>query len=46
LFIALQLLRFGHVHDLALILFSLLDVIVIVLAVHEYRLLRKHLPTH
>jgi uncharacterized membrane protein len=46
LFIALQLLRFSHVHDPALILFSLLDVLVIILAVHEYRLLRKHLPTH
>ena len=46
LFIALQLIRFAHVHDPGLIVFSVLDVIVIALAVHEYRLLRKHLPTH
>ena len=46
LFIALQLIRFAHVHDPGLIVFSILDVIVIALAVHEYRLLRKHLPTH
>ena len=46
LFIALQLFRFAHVHDPALIVFSILDVIVIALALHEYRLLRKHLPTH
>jgi uncharacterized membrane protein len=46
LFIVLQLFRFTHVHDPGLILFSILDVIVIALAVHEYRLLRKHLPTH
>ena len=46
LFIALQLFRFAHVHDPGLILFSILAVIVITLAVHEYRLLRKHLPTH
>ena len=46
LFILLQMYRFTHVHDPGLILFSILDVIVIALAVHEYRLLRKHLPTH
>jgi len=46
LFIVLQLFRFAHVHDPGLIVFSILDVIVITLAVHEYRLLRKHLPTH
>jgi len=46
LFIALQMHRFIHVHDPGLVVFSLLDVIVIALAVHEYRLLRKHLPTH
>jgi len=46
LFIVLQLHRFTHVHDPGLIFFSLLDVVVIALAVHEYRLLRKHLPTH
>jgi uncharacterized membrane protein len=46
LFIILQMHRFSHVHDPGLVFFSLLDVVVIVLAVHEYRLLRKHLPTH
>jgi uncharacterized membrane protein len=46
LFILLQMYRFTHVHDPGLIVFSILDVIVIALAVHEYRLLRKHLPTH
>ena len=46
LFIALQMYRFTHVHDPELVVFSILDVIVIALAVHEYRLLRKHLPTH
>jgi len=44
LFIGLQMYRFIHVHDPGLVFFSLLDVVVIVLAVHEYRLLRKHLP--
>jgi len=46
LFIILQMHRFSHVHDPGLLVFSLLDLIVIALAVHEYRLLRKHLPTH
>ena len=46
LFIVLQMHRFFHVHDPGLVVFSILDVIVIALAVHEYRLLRKHLPTH
>jgi len=46
LFIVLQLYRFTHVHDPGLIVFSILDVIVIALAAHEYQLLRKHLPTH
>ena len=46
LFIVLQMHRFIHVHDPGLVFFSLVDVAVIALAVHEYRLLRKHLPTH
>jgi uncharacterized membrane protein len=45
-FIAYQLYRYTFTHDLGLILLSILDAFVIVLAVHEYRLLRKHLPTH
>ncbi len=46
LFIAYQLYRSTHVHDPGLIVFSILDVIVIALAWHEYQLLRRHLPTH
>ncbi|HJP69584.1 MAG TPA: DUF2127 domain-containing protein [Sphingomicrobium sp.] len=46
LFIAYQLYRFTFTHDFTLILLSIFDLFVIALAVHEYRLLRKHLPTH
>ena len=46
LFIILQMYRFTHVHDPGLVVFSLIDVLVIALAIHEYRLLRKHLPDH
>ncbi len=46
LFIAYQLYRYSFTHDIGLILLSLFDLFVIYLAVHEYRLLRKHLPTH
>ena len=45
-FIAYQLYRYSFTHDVGLLLLSVLDAFVIVLAVHEYRLLRKHLPTH
>jgi len=45
-FIAYQLYRFSFTHDIGLILLSIFDLFVIYLAVHEYRLLRKHLPTH
>jgi uncharacterized membrane protein len=45
-FIVLQMYRFTHVHDPGLIVFSIIDVIVIALAWHEYQLLRKHMPTH
>ena len=45
-FIAYQLYRYSFTHDLALIALSIFDLFVIALAVHEYRLLRKHLPTH
>ena len=45
-FIAYQLYRYSFTHDFSLILLSIFDVFVIALAVHEYRLLRKHLPTH
>ena len=46
LFIAYQLYRYSFTHDFTLILLSIFDLFVIGLAVHEYRLLRKHLPTH
>jgi uncharacterized membrane protein len=46
LFIAYQLYRYSFTHDLGLILLSIFDLFVIALAVHEYRLLRRHLPTH
>jgi len=46
LFIAYQLYRYSFTHDVALIALSIFDLFVIGLAVHEYRLLRKHLPTH
>jgi uncharacterized membrane protein len=45
-FIAYQLYRFSYTHDMMLIALSIFDLFVIGLAVHEYRLLRKHLPTH
>jgi uncharacterized membrane protein len=46
LFIAYQLYRYSFTHDAALIALSIFDLLVIALAVHEYRLLRKHRPTH
>jgi uncharacterized membrane protein len=46
LFIAYQLYRYSFTHDPALIALSIFDLVVIALAVHEYRLLRKHRPTH
>jgi uncharacterized membrane protein len=45
-FIAYQLYRYSFTHDVSLILLSIFDLFVIALAVHEYRLLRHHLPTH
>jgi uncharacterized membrane protein len=45
-FIAYQLYRFSYTHDMLLIALTVFDLFVIALAVHEYRLLRKHLPTH
>ena len=45
-FIAYQLYRYSFTHDIALIALSIFDAFVIYLAVHEYRLLRKQLPTH
>jgi uncharacterized membrane protein len=45
-FIAYQLYRFSFTPEIALIVLSIFDLFVIYLAVHEYRLLRRHLPTH
>jgi uncharacterized membrane protein len=45
-FIAYQLYRYSFTGDIGLILLSIFDIFVIYLAAHEYRLLRKHLPTH
>jgi uncharacterized membrane protein len=45
-FIAYQIYRYSYTHEFSLILLSLLDLFVIALAIHEYRLLRRHLPTH
>ena len=45
-FIAYQLYRYTFTHDIGLILLTIFDLFVIYLAVHEYRLFRKHLPTH
>lgn len=46
LFIAYQFYRYSFTHDIGLVLLSIFDLFVIYLAVHEYRLLRKNLPTH
>jgi uncharacterized membrane protein len=45
-FIAYQLYRYSFTHDFGLILLSIFDAFVIYLAVHEYWLLKRHLPTH
>ena len=45
-FIAYQLYRYSYTHDLALIGLSIFDLFVIALAIHEYRLLKRHLATH
>ena len=45
-FIAYQLYRYSYTHDFSLILLSIFDLFVITLAVHEYRLMKRHLPTH
>ena len=45
LFIAYQLYRFSYTHSVGLIVLTVFDVIVIGLIWHEYRLVRRHLPT-
>lgn len=46
LFIAYQVQRYIYVRDPGLTVLSLLDVIVMALAWHEYRLVKRDLPTH
>jgi uncharacterized membrane protein len=45
LFIAYQLHRYSYTHDIGLIVISVIDLIVIVLAWNEYRLFKRHLET-
>jgi len=44
LFIAYQLYRYTETHGTALLLLTALDLIVVGLTWHEYRLMRRHLP--
>ena len=44
LFILYQLYRYTHTHRLGLLLLTALDVVVVGLTWHEYRLMRRHLP--
>jgi uncharacterized membrane protein len=45
LFVAYQLYRFSYTHGAGLIVLSVFDVFVMGLIAHEYRLVRRHLPT-
>jgi uncharacterized membrane protein len=45
LFIVYQLYRFSYTHGLGLIVLTLLDVVVVGLIWHEFRLVRHHLPS-
>lgn len=44
LFIAYQLYRHTHTHGAGLLLLTVLDLLVVALTWHEYRLMRRHLP--
>lgn len=44
LFIVYQLYRYTQTHGLGLLLLTGLDLVVVVLTWHEYRLMRRHLP--
>lgn len=44
LFIAYQLYRYTHTHGIGLLVLTALDLIVVALTWHEYRLMRRHLP--
>ena len=45
LFIAYQLYRFSYTHGVGLIVLTVFDLVVMWLIWHEYRLVRRHLPT-
>ena len=45
LFIVYQLYRFSYTHGFGLIVLTVFDVVVMVLIWHEYRLVRRHLPS-
>lgn len=45
LFIVYQLYRFSYTHGAGLIVLTILDVVVMGLIWHEYRLMRRHMPT-
>lgn len=45
LFIVYQLYRYAHTNGLGLLLLTGLDVVVVGLTLHEYSLMRRHLPT-
>jgi uncharacterized membrane protein len=45
LFIAYQLYRYSYTHGFGLIVLTVFDIFVIGLIWHEYRLIRRHLPT-
>lgn len=46
LFIVYQLYRFSYTHGVGLIVLTAFDIMVMGLIWHEYRLLRRHLPTN
>ena len=46
LFVVYQVYRFALTQSLGLVVLTGLDLVVMVLIWHEYRLLRRHLPTH
>lgn len=44
LFIAYQLYRYTHTNGIGLLLLTALDLVVVALTWHEYRLMRRHVP--
>jgi uncharacterized membrane protein len=45
LFIVYQLYRFSYTHGAGLIVLTVFDIVVMILVWHEYRLVRRHLPS-